>query len=98
MADLRVPRVPPGLLPAFALLASKAKKIQVRDLDAVGPSLSFASLREVLARQSALPLSEARLIMDGIINLVHVFAPEARICFNTTPADTAEAVQRWVEP
>jgi hypothetical protein len=22
--------------------------------------------------------------------------PRARICFNTTPADTAEAVQRWI--
>ncbi len=38
------------------------------------------------------------LLFEKIINLVHVFAPEARICFNTTPADTAEAVRRWVEP
>ena len=37
-------------------------------------------------------------LLEKIINLVHVFAPEARICFNTTPADTAEAVRRWVEP
>ena len=37
-------------------------------------------------------------LFEKIINLVHVFAPEARICFNTTPADTAEAVRRWVEP
>jgi hypothetical protein len=37
-------------------------------------------------------------LFEKIINLVHVFAPEARICFNTTPADTAEAVRRWIEP
>jgi len=29
---------------------------------------------------------------------VHRLAPNARICFNTTPADSAEAVQRWVKP
>jgi hypothetical protein len=37
-------------------------------------------------------------LFETIINLVHALAPEARICFNTTPADTAEAVQRWIEP
>ena len=37
-------------------------------------------------------------LFEKIINLVHVFAPEARICFNTTPADTVEAVRRWIEP
>jgi hypothetical protein len=38
------------------------------------------------------------LLFEKIINLVHTLAPEARICFNTTPADTAEAVRRWIEP
>ena len=38
------------------------------------------------------------LLFEKIINLVHRFAPDAKICFNTTPADTAEAVQRWIEP
>jgi hypothetical protein len=37
-------------------------------------------------------------LFEKIINLVHALAPEARICFNTTPADTAEAVQRWIAP
>ena len=37
-------------------------------------------------------------LFEKIINLVHVLAPEARICFNTTPADTVEAVRRWIEP
>jgi hypothetical protein len=35
-------------------------------------------------------------LFEKIINLVHTHAPNARICFNTTPADTAEAVRRWV--
>lgn len=38
------------------------------------------------------------LLFENIINLVHGFAPDAKICFNTTPADTAEAVQRWIKP
>lgn len=37
-------------------------------------------------------------LFERIINLVHLGAPQARICFNTTPADTADAVQRWIAP
>jgi hypothetical protein len=41
----------------------------------------------------------ARLMLfEKIINVVHRLAPHASICFNTTPADTAEAVLRWVRP
>ena len=36
------------------------------------------------------------LLFERIINLVHERAPQARICFNTKPADTIDAVQRWV--
>jgi hypothetical protein len=39
---------------------------------------------------------ERLLLFERIINLIHRLAPNAAICFNTTPADTAEAVQRWV--
>jgi hypothetical protein len=38
------------------------------------------------------------LLFERIINLVHAYAPAARICCNTNPADTAEAVQRWISP
>jgi hypothetical protein len=41
---------------------------------------------------------EHLLLFEKILNLVHRLAPHARIAFNTTPADTAEAVQRWVTP
>jgi hypothetical protein len=36
------------------------------------------------------------LLFEKLLNLVHIQAPGAKICFNTTPADTAEAVQRWL--
>lgn len=38
------------------------------------------------------------LLFEKVLNLVHRLAPEAAICFNTTPADTVEAVQRWIDP
>ena len=36
------------------------------------------------------------LLFEKLINLVHAQAPKAKLCFNSTPADTAEAVQRWI--
>ncbi len=41
---------------------------------------------------------EHLLLFEKVLNLVHRLAPDAAICFNTTPADTAEAALRWVEP
>ena len=36
------------------------------------------------------------LLFEKIVNIIHEHAPSARICFNTKPSDTAEAVKRWV--
>lgn len=41
---------------------------------------------------------EQLLLFEKILNLVHRHAPDAHICFNTSPADSAAAVQRWVKP
>ncbi len=35
-------------------------------------------------------------LFEKLLNRVHALAPKAKICFNTTPEDSAEAVQRWV--
>jgi hypothetical protein len=35
------------------------------------------------------------LLFERIVNLVHREAPASAIGFNTTPADTADAVLRW---
>jgi hypothetical protein len=35
-------------------------------------------------------------LFEKLLNVVHALAPGAKICFNTSPADSAEAVQRWV--
>jgi len=42
--------------------------------------------------------AERLLLFERILNLILIHAPHIRLCFNTTPADTAEAVQRWIEP
>ena len=36
------------------------------------------------------------VLFEKLLNVVHLQAPKARICFNTNPTDTAAAVQRWV--
>ena len=36
------------------------------------------------------------LLFEKLVNIIHQNAPaSARLCFNTSPMDTAEAVQRW---
>jgi len=40
---------------------------------------------------------ERLLLFERILNLVHRLAPDASICFNSNPADTAAAVQRWIK-
>lgn len=42
--------------------------------------------------------AERLLLFEEVVNLVLIHAPHARICINTTPADTVEAVQRWIRP
>ena len=36
------------------------------------------------------------LLFEKLINVVHAHAPQAKMCFNTKPTDTSEAVQRWL--
>lgn len=35
------------------------------------------------------------LIFEKLLNVVHEFAPQARIAFNTGPTDSDAAIQRW---
>jgi len=36
------------------------------------------------------------ILFEKLINVVHEHAPHSRLCFNTLPADTAAAIQRWI--
>jgi hypothetical protein len=39
---------------------------------------------------------EHSLLFERLLNAVHALAPKAKLGFNSTPADSLEAVQRWV--
>ena len=64
----------------------------------------FLTTNDVLLMQGeavlGLEAGARGLVKPGtkVLNLVHQLAPDAAICFNSTPADTAEAVQRWIYP
>jgi hypothetical protein len=36
------------------------------------------------------------ILFERLINVVHEHAPQAKLCFNQLPSDTAEAVKRWL--
>ena len=36
------------------------------------------------------------LLFEKLINVVHGHAPQAKLCFNTLPSDTAAAIKRWI--
>ncbi|MEQ6437979.1 hypothetical protein V8Z74_23615 [Comamonas sp. w2-DMI] len=36
------------------------------------------------------------MLFERLLNLVHRLAPHSRIAFNTNPADTVTAAQRWI--
>lgn len=35
------------------------------------------------------------LVFEKLVNIVHEYAPQARIAFNTGPTDSDSAIQRW---
>jgi hypothetical protein len=40
-------------------------------------------------------LPEHTVLFEKVINLIHSSTSTSKICFNTRPADTLQAVQRW---
>jgi hypothetical protein len=73
------------------------------DLGETAEAVTTAALRsrhpDCVVIGAGLRGPEERLVLfEKIVNLVLIHAPHARICFNTTPADTVEAVQRWIRP
>jgi hypothetical protein len=41
-------------------------------------------------------LVENIILFERVMNVIHQDAPLAKLCFNTQPSDTVEAVLRWV--
>ncbi|MCX7035816.1 MAG: hypothetical protein NT064_04435 [Proteobacteria bacterium] len=45
---------------------------------------------------AGLRAADKLLLFEKLLNIVHTHAPNAKICFNSSPADSTEAVRRWV--
>ncbi len=63
--------------------------------DVVANTLKHKSYDCVLIGAGVRTDPEHFIIFERLVNAVHHHAPQASICFNTNPSDTAEAVQRW---
>ena len=101
--------VMPGLTPELVrvYLDSEVQRIRVHghEVDAClvdSGNMAEAVLRKRLASRSydcvmigaGLRAPNRVLLFEKLINIVHFHAPTARICFNSSPADSAEAVER----
>lgn len=62
----------------------------------VGDALRAKSFDCVVIGAGLREPPELLLLFEQVINLVHAHAPQARIAFNSNPADTAEAARRWL--
>ena len=63
--------------------------------DVVKERLNQENYDCVLIGAGVRTVDEYFIVFERLVNAVHESAPNAKICFNTNPGDTAEAVQRW---
>ena len=102
MPDMNAGKVRAGLEADQAKLAALGYEAELclTDLgataaDVVARKLSEKAFDCVVIGAGIRTLPAYFLLFEQLINVVHRAAPDARICFNTRPSDTAEAVQRW---
>ncbi|MDM0024410.1 MULTISPECIES: hypothetical protein [Variovorax] len=102
MPDMNAGKVRAGLEADQAKLAALGYEAELclTDLgetaaDVVARKLSEKAFDCVVIGAGIRTLPAYFLLFEQLINVVHRAAPGARICFNTRPSDTAEAVQRW---
>jgi hypothetical protein len=63
--------------------------------DTIRAALAEAPCDVVLIGAGVRTDPEEFLLFERLVNLVHVEAPQARLCFNTGPTDSVAAVERW---
>ena len=101
------PSVTPDLVRAF--IDSRLERVRALGYDVVNCLVDLGETAEVVTQRclesrhfdcvlfgAGLRAPERLLLFEKLLNLVHAKANNAKLCFNTNPADTAEAVQRWV--
>jgi hypothetical protein len=101
----------PGLTPELvrSFIDSQLERLRAAGYEVVSCLVDAGNTAEAVTRAclaahsfdavmigAGLRAPEQVLLFERLLNLVHVHAPTARICFNTTPADSLEAVRRWL--
>jgi hypothetical protein len=64
--------------------------------ETVSKALTETAFDCVLIGAGVRTVDEHFIVFELLVNAVHQSAPSAKICFNTNPSDTAEAVKRWI--
>lgn len=81
-------------------LGYEAELLYINDAETayhtVSEALGKTAYDCVLIGAGVRTIDEHFFVFEKLVNAVHRSAPTARICFNTNPGDTAEAVQRWI--
>ena len=81
-------------------LGYEAELLYINDADTAYDTISDALSKTVydcvLIGAGVRTIDEHFFVFEKLVNAVHQSAPTAKICFNTNPSDTAEAVQRWI--
>lgn len=89
-----------GDLEKLISLGYEAELLYIVDADSafdtVCKALNKTEYDCVLIGAGVRTVDEHFLVFERLVNAVHQSAPSAKICFNTNPADTAEAVKRWI--
>jgi hypothetical protein len=99
------PSLTPDLVRAF--IEWQLERLRASGYDVISCLVDLGDTAEVVALESlksrqfdcvviGAGLRERLLLFEKLLNLVHAHAPGAKLCFNTNPEDTAEAVRRWV--
>jgi hypothetical protein len=104
----------PGLTPEklLAALEGDRAKLEALGYDAAlglikSSETAVAALRALLAAKArdcvligagVRTVPEYLLLFERLLNTVHESAPAAKLCFNSGPFDSVDAVQRWVAP
>jgi hypothetical protein len=112
LVDFTAPGLPPGMTAEKVLAALQADEKHLNglgytvvmcytDLGETAEAVVAKRLKEkrfdcvLIGGGVRLPPANL-LLFEKLINVVHEGAPRAKICFNTNPADSAQAVQRWI--
>lgn len=112
LVDFSVPGIPPGMDAAKVRAGVKASEDELTrlgysvatcfiDFGATAEAVVEAALKQkafacVMIGAGVRTVPANFLLFEKLVNVAHRHAPQARICFNTLPSDTAAAVKRWV--